>query len=247
MKVIEDVTQGSAEWHALRRGKVTGTKLADVMGSPLERVQLIAELIAQEATEQSKMMRSTPEMERGSAEEPFAVRTYEDRTGTKIDKVAFCVSDEFEWLGYSPDGLVQEGNKFAGGVEVKSPDSHTAVFYRLTNMIGMEALGLGTWLKPTKERPDAVFKPSSKEPFLGVPADYKWQVVQAFLVNTDQEWLDFLTYDARFIDAAQKLYVVRVERDNPLMLAAIEEARTELVKFRVDWVQWREIIMPSNF
>lgn len=246
MKVLE-VEQGTVEWHAARRGKVTGTKLADVMGSALDRVTLIAELIAQEATEQTKTFRVTPEMERGSAEEPFAVQTYELREGFTVARVGFCISDEFDWLGYSPDGFVAKGGKYVGGIEIKSPDSHTAVFYRLTNMIGMETLGLGTWLKPTKERPEAVFKASSKEPFLGIPADYKWQVVDAFLVNQDLQWLDFLTYDARFIDPNQKLYVVRVNRDDPEMSIALAQAHLELQRFRADWLQWKDIIMPSNF
>ncbi|HZQ45105.1 MAG TPA: YqaJ viral recombinase family protein [Acidobacteriaceae bacterium] len=248
MKVIEGIEQGTAEWHAMRRGKVTGTKLADVMGSSLERVQLIADLIAQEATELTKVIRATPEMERGSAEEPFAVKAYEELTAHKIERVSFCVSDEFDWLGFSPDGLIFDVTKgYVGGIEIKNPNSDTAIFYRLTKIVGMEALGLGTWVGGTKTAPERSFKPSSKQPFLGVPADYKWQVVCAFLVNENLEWMDFLVYDARFIDAAQKLDVTRVERKDPQLQAAMDLARIELTKFRADWLRWREQIMPMNF
>jgi hypothetical protein len=240
MKVLK-VEQGTLEWHAARRGVVTGTKLADVMGSSLDRVQLIAELIGQEATEQTKAMRVTPEMERGSAEEPFAVQAYEERTRLKVDRVGFCISDEFDWLGLSPDGFVRGHNgKYVKAIEIKSPDTHTAIFYRLTNMVGMEALGLGTWIKATES-----FKPSSKAPYMGIPAEYKWQVVQYFLVNEDLQSLDFITYDARFIDATQKLYVVTVSREE--IQGAIDEARVELANFRADWMRWRDIILPTNF
>lgn len=247
MKILDGIDQGTVEWHAARRGMVTGTKLQDVMGSALDRVNLIAEMIAQEATEQSKVIRVSAEMERGSAEEPFAVAAYEQSTGSKVDRVGFCVSDEFDWLGLSPDGFVLEDGKYKRAIEIKNPNSETAVFYRLTNMVGMETLGLGSWSKSTKERPDMAFKPSSKEPFLGIPVEYKWQVVHYFIVNTDLESLDFVAYDARFIDVDEKLYIITVTRDMPGMAAAINEARAELVKFRADWLRWKEIIMPAKF
>lgn len=248
MKIINNIEQGSMEWINLRIGKVTGTSLADVMGSSLERTMLIAELIAEEGTESAKATRPTPEMERGSAEEIFAIKTYEKRFKKKIDRICMCFSDEFKWFGFSPDGLIKDKKtkKYKKAVEVKSPDSKTAVFYRLTNLIGMETLNLGYWTKATKEKVSE-FKPSAKEPFMGIPADYKWQVVASFIVNEDQEELDFLVYDARFIDEEQKLYVVNVRRDDPAMQQAIQEAREELVKFRKDWLSFKEIVLPTNF
>lgn len=226
------VEQGTKDWHETRRCRVTGTKLEDVMGTSLARVQLIAELIAEEATEQSKVSAITSEMERGKAEEIFAIKEFEKRTGKVVDNVGICVSDELDWVALSPDGLIKNAEgKYTEAVEVKSPDTKAAIFYRLANMIPIEELGLG----------------KSKIPWLGIPADYKWQVVQYFLVNDDLQKLYFLVYDARFIDEKEKLYIVEVERKNELVEEAVKEAKKALEKFRADWLAWREIVLPDQF
>lgn len=217
------------EWHNLRRGRVTGTALADVMGTPWARLQLIAELIAEEGTEQTKQFRSTPEMERGSAEEPFAVQAFAARYNKKVDRVAFCVSDEFEWLGFSPDGVIENSKgKHTESIEIKNPNSSTMILYKILNIV-----------------PDA--PGGAKKPFLGVPADYKWQVVCGFLVNEDLEKTYFIVYDARFINETDKLYVVEVRRDAPEMQEALAEARVGLAKFREEWLRCKELVLTDNF
>lgn len=238
MKII-NCEQRSSAWLAHRRCKVTGTRLDSVMGSRLDQVRLFCELAAEEATEANKQVRSTPEMERGTAEEPFAVKEFEKRTGKKVDEVGFCVSDEFPWLACSPDGFISEkGRKTTKGekvyteaLEIKCPESSTAIFNRMANMIPAEELGI----------------PKSKQTFIGVPIDYKWQMVNYFLVNEKLEKLYFAIYDARFISDEEKMYIVEVERSNPLLVEAMEQARTALVKFREDWMRWKEVVLPSNF
>ncbi|MFA9263016.1 MAG: YqaJ viral recombinase family protein, partial [Undibacterium sp.] len=206
MKILE-VEQGTKEWRDARLGMVTGTRFADVMGTTEARAKLIAELIAEEFTEQSKDNRVTAEMERGTAEEPFALRAFEEQTGKKVTKQGMWVSEEMPWLSYSPDGPILEKGVPTEVVEVKNPDSKTVMFYRLANHIPLEKLGLGSWVQPTKtalkEDPmsEATFKPSAKAPFLGIPADYKWQCIAPFLVNPDLKRLHFLAYDARGISS----------------------------------------------
>lgn len=229
MIFITGVVQGTYEWRKLRSGMVTGTRLASVMGTPWDRLQLIAELIAEEGTESLKETRVTPEMERGSAEEAFAVRAYQEKTGQKVDKVGMCISTEFDWFGVSPDGLIKEKGKYRGGIEVKSPDSKTLIMYKMVNMI--PTLNLS----------------SSRQSFLGVPNDYKWQVVAQFLANDDLEWLDFVVWDPRFISEEQKLYTVRVERTHPDLQNSLVEARKGLMDFREDWVRYRDVVLPSGF
>lgn len=242
MKIL-NLEQGSPEWLKVRAVMVTGTSLDDVMGTPLARVQKIAELIGNEATEQMKVLKTTSEMERGNLEEPFAVKAFEQVSGKKVEKIGFCISDEFPWFGFSPDGLIldKKTGNYTEGIEIKNPDTKTAMFYRLTNIVGMQELGLGTF------KINGGFTPSSKAPFLGVPADYKWQVVAGFIVNEHLEKMSFLVYDARILDDKQKLYVVEVFRNNELLQDAMKEARAELVKFRADWLKWRDLILPNNF
>lgn len=230
MKII-DVEQGTQEWQILRRCKITGTKLEDVMGTPLARAQLISELIAEEATEQTKFVRPTEEMERGTNEEEFAIKLFEEQTGKKFSRGGVWLSDKYDFLAHSPDGSLSKKGKVIEATEVKNPDSKTAIFSRLVNLIPAEETGL----------------PKGRLPFLGVPPDYKWQCVNYFLVNPDLERLYFLIHDARFIDPKAKLYVVTLERDMPELIEALEQARMALGEFRDRWVEWKEIILPTEF
>lgn len=244
---ILNCEQGTTEWHEARRACITGTKLQEVMGTSLARVQLVAELIAEEGTEQTKNFRATPEMERGTNEEPFAVKAYEQKTGRKVQQVGICTSKKWDWLKYSPDGLIPTKGKFTRGIEIKNPNSDTVIFNKLVNEVGMQELGLGNWSAVTKNKPESVFKPSSYASFLGVPPQYKWQVVCSFLVVDEMEELDFICHDARFIDPEQRLYIVTVKRSDPLMQQALQEAETELERFRSDWLRWKEIVLPVSF
>lgn len=244
---ISNFEQGTREWHEARRACITGTKLEAVMGSQLARVKLAADLIAEEGTEQSKNFRPTPEMERGTNEEPFAVKAYEAKTGRKVQHVGICTSQNRPWLKYSPDGLIPTKGKFTRGIEIKNPNSDTRTFYKMLNEIGMEELGLGRYSAVNKNNPESRFVPSSDQPFLGIPADYKWQVVCGFLVVNEMEELDFICYDARFIDPEQRLYVVTVKRSDPLMQQALQEAEIALEQFRKDWLRWKQIVLPVSF
>lgn len=232
MKVIDNIEQGTQEWHEARRCKVSGTKLKDVMGTDLNRFDLIAELIAEKGTEQSKTFRATEEMERGSAEEVFAIKSFERQTGKKVTQVGMCVSDEHDWLTLSPDGLIMDAEgKYSEAVEIKSPNSATVIKYKLANMIPQTE---------TKLIP-------SKQPFLGIPAEYKWQCVQYFIVNPDLRKLSFVAYDERFIDGNQKLYIVELNWENEVLQKAIFDAKKSLLEFRERWQKWEEIVLPTNF
>jgi putative phage-type endonuclease len=134
MRIIE-VEQGSPEWLEARLGKVTGTRLAAALGTPRAQETLINELIAEQVTE---LINETPvnaAMQRGTDEEPFAVKAYEKKYGVKTKEVGFCVSDRFEWLALSPDRLIEKSKKFTKGVEVKSPTTKTTIEYIRANKI----------------------------------------------------------------------------------------------------------------
>jgi hypothetical protein len=231
MEVIKELEQGSPEWHDARRCKVTGTKLKSVMGTPYARFELACELIAEEGTEQSDILRPTTEMERGTAEEEFAIKLFEKQTGKTVEQVGMCISSEYEWLTLSPDGLIKKDGKYSEAIEVKSPKSKTVIRYKLSNLVDHKELGLTP----------------AKKPFLGVPADYKWQCVDYFLVNPDLRTLYFVWYDERFIDGELKLNIVELKWENEILQDAIHEARTALEDFRKKWVKWRSLALPDNF
>ena len=229
MKII-NCESHSEEWHAARRCRITGTKLQDVVGTSLARVQLISELVAEYVSEKSKTFKPTIEMERGTEQEPLAIQAFEKQNKVKVNKdVGFMVSDEFDWLGFSPDGTI--GKNYQEMVECKNPDTKTMMFYKIANMIPKEETGL----------------PASKQTWLGVPLEYKYQVLCGFLVNEKCKTIHFLVHDDRILDEKQKLYVVVVERKNELVQKALVEVREELIKFRADWLKWKAIIAPDNF
>ncbi len=229
---IVDVEQGTKEWYDLKCGKISSTRLKKVMGSSSDRVDLICQLVSEAGTEQLKHIRTTPEMERGNAEEEFAIKLFEERTGKTVDRVGMCISDEHPWLALSPDGLIKDENgKYTEAVEIKSPDSKTMIFYKLANRVSVTELGI----------------PKGKQTIAGIPKDYIWQVVQYFLVNKDLQKLHFTVYDERFIDEDEKLYIVEVNRENEILQEAIDEALEKLQVFRYDWTRWQEVALPTKF
>lgn len=212
--------QGTKAWHDVRRAKITGTKLEDVMAGPDAQKTLIACLLAEEGTEMTAQTKQSASMERGTSEEVFARKAFEKKYGKKVKEVGVCISDEFDWMAYSPDGLIEtEKGVYGEGIEIKNPDSSTMIKYRL----------------------------GAKKNGFGVPRDHEWQIVNAFLVNEQLQKMYFVAYDARFIEDEHKMYVVEVERSNPALLGALEEARKRLGEFRAEWMRCRDIVLPSNF
>lgn len=242
MKVITTLEQGSKEWHDARMCVVTGSKLKRVMGTKEAYWGLIAELIAELVTEQSKIVRPTAEMERGNEEEVFAVKEFENRTGIKTVPVGICFSDKFEWLAVSPDRLIPDKNgNYTKALEVKCPDSKNAILYRLENTIDMLRTGLKSITAKGVETTKAT------APFCGIPAEYKWQCIQYFLVIEELETLFFSIYDGRINDENSILYTIELHRTDILIQEAIQEAEDKLVIFREDWLEAKEIISPTNF
>ena len=238
MKIIENLEQGTPEWFIARMMKVTGTKAKAVMGTAEAQRNLIAELISEEATELAKSTKTTETMERGTNEEPFAIKAFEENTGKKVVRIGQCVSEEYDWVALSPDGLIANAEgKYTEAVEVKCPDSKKLVLYKIENMIPMDETGL------IGKKGD----PLAGAPFLGIPSEYKWQCVHYFLVNKDLETLYFLVYEARFISTEAKLYTVELKRSNEVLQEALAEYVTELIAFRRKWLAWKEIVLPTNF
>ena len=66
-----------------------------------------------------------------------------------------------------------------------------------------------------------------------LPSEYKWQVVNYFLVVEDLKSLDFVVYDPRIIDAEKKMTIITVKRKE--LEKDIEAAKERLVEFRKNW------------
>lgn len=121
-----EVTQGTPEWHQLRLGKVTASRVADIFaktktGASASRNNYLIELALQRTTKTIEPSYINSAMEWGTATEPQARVAYEVNTLNFVDQVAFIDHPTIEWFGCSPDGLVGE----QGLIEIKCPNSAT--------------------------------------------------------------------------------------------------------------------------
>lgn len=125
MKILE-MEQGSPEWHKARVGTVSGSNLKNVMGTKAAYEKFKNEIIAERITERRKETRSSEEMQRGTAEEPFTRADYIKKSGKKVEEFGLCISEEIVGAVLSPDGL----NKiFTHGAEFKNPDTKKHIEY----------------------------------------------------------------------------------------------------------------------
>jgi len=120
------IEQGTEAWHELRKGKVTASRVADIMaktktGVSASRGNYLIELALQRVTGNIEPMYTNDAMAWGTATEPQARVAYEVKTGNFVDQIAFVDHFTIEWFGCSPDGLV--GND--GLIEIKCPNSAT--------------------------------------------------------------------------------------------------------------------------
>lgn len=120
--------QGSEEWKAARRGKVTASRIADLMaktksGYAASRSNLMAELIVERLTGVSTDCYTNAAMEWGTAHEAEARAAYVFLTGLPVVEVGFIDHPYVPNSGASPDGFVLED----GLVEIKCPNSATHI------------------------------------------------------------------------------------------------------------------------
>lgn len=133
--IILNLEQGSPEWKEARLGVITGTKAKDVLGTKTTQENILNELISEQLVGRADEVYITQDMQRGTDEEAFAIKEYEKRTGIKIKDFGFCLHDEYDWLGLSPDGMTED---MTHAVEVKSPKSKTFVKYVRAGVIPKE-------------------------------------------------------------------------------------------------------------
>lgn len=137
MKVYKEMEQRSPEWFKLRLGTITGTRLKEVFKS--NNLPLIDELIAEELTGLvPPPIYVNDAMQRGIDLEPIAMQEYIKREFAEVETPAFVRHSEIDFLGFSPDGLVKEKDKYVGGVEIKCPSSKKHIEYIRINRIPNE-------------------------------------------------------------------------------------------------------------
>jgi putative phage-type endonuclease len=115
--------QRTEEWFAARLGKVTASRVADVLakiksGESASRKNYKMELVVQRLTGKAGESFTNAAMEWGTEQEPFARMAYEAHTGTFVKEEGFVDHPTIEGFGCSPDGIVGEGL-----IEIKCPNT----------------------------------------------------------------------------------------------------------------------------
>ena len=120
--------QGTAEWFAARCGKVTASRVADIIsktksGPSASRGNYMAELVCERLTGVVGDAFKSAAMEWGTAQEPHARAAYEAAGGVLVEEVGFVPHPAIPEAGASPDGIVNG----EGLVEIKCPNTATHI------------------------------------------------------------------------------------------------------------------------
>ena len=128
--------QRTDEWYAARLGKVTASRVADVIaktksGYSTSRANYMAELICERLTGVRGDSYSSAAMQWGTNTEPQARAAYEARSGSLVTETGFVPHCSIFDGGASPDGLIGDD----GLVEIKCPFTATHLDTLLTEAV----------------------------------------------------------------------------------------------------------------
>jgi putative phage-type endonuclease len=195
------IEQRTEEWFQQRLGKVTASRISDVIaktktGVSTSRQNYLIQLVSERLTGKKGDSFVNQAMLDGIERESAARALYERTRGVSVTEVGFFDHPVIKNSGASPDGAVnaEEDGKYAGLIEIKCfiETTHTNTLM-------------------------------SKE----VPSKYKSQIQwQMASVSPNVKWCDFISYNPNFPDTMQ-LFVARVDRDDTY----IAELEAEVIKF----------------
>jgi putative phage-type endonuclease len=142
---METIEQGSELWFQMRLGKITASRITDVIaqvksgeaaGRENYRIELVCERLTGKPTEGF----TNAHMERGTELEPFARAWYEVETGEFVKQVPFVDHPTIKNAGASPDGIIGEGL-----IEIKCPMAKTHIKYLLEDRVPAKYMPQMAW------------------------------------------------------------------------------------------------------
>lgn len=105
--------QGTRDWKEKRRGLVTASECASVLGrNPYQSAQ---KLLMTKCN--IVKFSGNAYTQHGQDMEPIAIQRYEHETGHTVDSFGLLVNPKYSWIGGSPDGITRCGRL----IEVKCP------------------------------------------------------------------------------------------------------------------------------
>jgi putative phage-type endonuclease len=138
--------QRTEEWFQARLGKVTASKISDVIartktGYSASRANYMAQLIVERLTNQKQESYTNSAMEWGTQQEPFARAEYEAMLMLFVEETGFVDHPFIPMAGASPDGLVSDD----GLVEIKCPNTATHIETILSKKIDQKYINQMQW------------------------------------------------------------------------------------------------------
>lgn len=126
--------QRSPEWFSARCGKVTASRVADIVaktktGYSASRANYMAQLICERLTGQVQESFQNAAMQWGTDTEPLARSAYELIKDVFVTEVGMISHPSIEMAGASPDGLIGDD----GLIEIKCPNTATHIENLLNN------------------------------------------------------------------------------------------------------------------
>lgn len=120
--------QRSSDWFAIRCGKVTASRIADLMartktGYSTSRANYRAQLVVERLTGTVESSFCSPAMQHGIDTEAEAREAYRQHMLCTVEELAFAEHPTIAMAGASPDGLIGDD----GLVEIKCPITATHI------------------------------------------------------------------------------------------------------------------------
>jgi putative phage-type endonuclease len=188
------IEQRTDEWFQQRLGKVTASRISDVIaktktGVSTSRQNYLVQLVSERLTGKKGDSFVNQAMLDGIEREGAARELYMRTRGVSVTEVGFFDHPTIAMSGASPDGAVnaEEEGKYIGLIEIKCPLETTH-----TNTLMSKSV-------PSKYIPQM-----------------QWQ-----LACTNARWVDFVSYNPNFPEELQ-LFVARVDRDDSYIIGELE-------------------------
>jgi len=145
--------QRTEEWFAARCGKVTASRVADIIaktktGYSTSRENYLAQLVCERMTGKPAESYSNSAMQWGTDQEPFARAAYEAAKDVLVDEVGFITHPTIAMAGASPDGYVNE----FGLVEIKAPQTATHIQTLLDGIVPTKYITQMQWQMACTQR-----------------------------------------------------------------------------------------------
>jgi putative phage-type endonuclease len=218
---MAEIIQGSPEWFAARLGRVTASRVADVVaktktGWGASRANYAAELVAERLTGKPTEGFKSPAMQWGTEYEADARAAYAWHADADVTEVGFMPHPRIALSGASPDGLVGDD----GLVEIKCPSTATHIETLLGQTVSAKYITQMMWQMACTGRAWTDFV--SFDPRL--PEEMRLFVKRVYrddqlIAELEREVTVFLNEVRSTVERLQAIYLPPRSTDLPLLAA----------------------------